>query len=167
VVEIITGKQPAPSRNWLIAREGYLHSARSRAKVKAWFNKQEEAQASSREAAPAFTPGPAPELGSRPGAPSPTTPRQPGRRSRSRTPVEVEGVGDSPTTLARCCQPVPPQPITGYVTLSRGVTIHRSDCAGLARMRAGKPERILSVGWTSIDGVLADVAISAGVSPGT
>ena len=165
VVEIITGKKPAPSRNWLIAREGYLHSARSRAKVKAWFKRQEEAQASSREAAPGSAPGPAPEHGSRPGAPSPVTPRRPGGRSRARTPVEVEGVGDLPTTLARCCRPVPPQPITGYVTLSRGVTIHRSDCAGFARMRTRKPERILSVGWTSTDGDPAGVAVSAGPPP--
>ena len=42
--------------------------------------------------------------------------------------VDIEGVGDLPITLARCCGPIRPQPITGYVTLGRGVTIHRSDC---------------------------------------
>jgi (p)ppGpp synthase/HD superfamily hydrolase len=36
----------------------------------------------------------------------------------------------------------------GYVTLVRGVTIHRGDCASLARMRALKPERVLRVAWT-------------------
>ena len=148
VVEIITGKEPAPSRNWLVAHEGYLASPRSRAKVKAWFRKQEELQANLREAAPGA--GPAPEHVSRPGAHSPTIPRQPTRRPRLRTPVEVDGVGDLPTTLARCCRPAPPQPITGYVTLSRGVTIHRSDCSGLARMQARKPERMLSVSWTAL-----------------
>jgi GTP pyrophosphokinase len=65
--------------------------------------------------------------------------------------VEVEGVGDLPITLARCCGPIRPQQITGYVTLGRGVTIHRSDCAALARMRAVKPERALKVEWTTDD----------------
>jgi len=63
--------------------------------------------------------------------------------------VEVEGVGDLPITLARCCAPLRPQPIAGYVTLGRGVTIHRSDCSSLARMRAIKPERVLKVEWSS------------------
>jgi GTP pyrophosphokinase len=37
----------------------------------------------------------------------------------------------------------------GYVTLLRGVTIHRGDCTSLARMRALKPERVLRVEWTA------------------
>jgi GTP pyrophosphokinase len=157
VVEIIAGKQLAPSRNWLVAREGYLASARNRAKVKAWFKKQDEAQAGSKEPAPAHVPMPISQRAAQP----PTPVRQPTRRTQSRTPVDIEGVGDLPTTLARCCQPIRPQPVTGYVTLGRGVTIHRSDCAGLARMRATKPERILNVSWTSSGDALLSVEISA------
>jgi GTP pyrophosphokinase len=56
-------------------------------------------------------------------------------------------VGDLPTTMARCCAPVPPQPIAGYVTLGRGVTIHRGNCPSLVRMRATRPERVLQVQW--------------------
>jgi GTP pyrophosphokinase len=52
-------------------------------------------------------------------------------------------------TLARCCAPTRPQAIMGYVTLLRGVTIHRGDCASLARMRALKPERVLRVEWSA------------------
>ena len=63
--------------------------------------------------------------------------------------MEIEGVGDLPITLARCCAPLRPQPITGYVTLGRGVTVHRSDCASLARMGALKPERLLKVEWAN------------------
>jgi GTP pyrophosphokinase len=159
VVEIITGREPAPSRNWLVAREGYLASARNRAKVKAWFKKQEEDAAHARAAAPLAAPA-AERVPASP-AHSRATPRPPARRSRSRSPVEVEGVGDLPTTLARCCRPIPPQPITGYVTLSRGVTVHRSDCRGLARMQARNPERVLRVSWTSGDSTLLSVAISA------
>ena len=75
--------------------------------------------------------------------------------------MDIEGVGDLHTTLARCCRPIRPQPITGYSTLGRGVTIHRSDCTGLARMRATKPERVLNVCWSSSDEALLSVEISA------
>jgi GTP pyrophosphokinase len=61
--------------------------------------------------------------------------------------VQVEGVGDLLSTYARCCNPVPPEAITGYVTVGRGVTIHRSGCRNLARLAARAPERLLQVGW--------------------
>ena len=44
------------------------------------------------------------------------------------------------------------QPIVGYVTLGRGVTVHSIDCPGLTRMRAGKPERVLQATWTAAEG---------------
>lgn len=62
-------------------------------------------------------------------------------------PLEVEGVGDLPMTLARCCVPMRPQPVVGYVTLGRGVTVHAAVCASLARMRSARPERVLEVRW--------------------
>jgi GTP pyrophosphokinase len=79
------------------------------------------------------------------------------------SPVEIEGVGDLPTTLARCCAPLRPQPIAGYVALGRGVTVHRGDCPGFVRMAALKPERVLKVDWSSADdGALAVLlAVSA------
>ena len=73
----------------------------------------------------------------------------PRAKSHGNSGIEIEGVGELPTTLARCCGPVRPQAIMGYVTLVRGVTIHRGDCASLARMRALKPERVLKVEWTA------------------
>jgi GTP pyrophosphokinase len=42
---------------------------------------------------------------------------------------------------------VPPEPIAGYLTLGRGVTIHRAGCASLARMRSQQPQRVLRVEW--------------------
>ena len=45
--------------------------------------------------------------------------------------------------------PLRPQPITGYVTLGRGVTVHRGDCPSLARMAALKPDRVLQVEWSA------------------
>jgi GTP pyrophosphokinase len=49
--------------------------------------------------------------------------------------------------MARCCGPVPPDAIAGYLALGRGVTIHRERCASLARMRKVRPERVLKVEW--------------------
>jgi GTP pyrophosphokinase len=61
--------------------------------------------------------------------------------------VEIEGVGDLLSTHARCCNPVPPEPITGYVTVGRGITLHRTGCRNLARLAARAPERLLQVDW--------------------
>ena len=61
--------------------------------------------------------------------------------------VEIEGVGDLMSTYARCCNPLPPEAVTGYVTMGRGVTIHRSGCSSLARIAARAPERLLQVQW--------------------
>ena len=188
VVEIITGKQAAPSRDWLSPEQGFLASARSRAKVRAWFRRIDESdhRASGRESLERelTRAGAGPELIAplvrelkadsaedlqrligegaisssaltqalarlRAPAPAPlTTVRTRRRRRTGRSPVEIEGVGDLPITMARCCGPVPPEPIAGYVTLGRGVTIHQARCASLLRMRAVKPERVLNVEWT-------------------
>jgi GTP pyrophosphokinase len=62
--------------------------------------------------------------------------------------IEVQGIGDLLSTYARCCKPVPPEPIVGYVTVGRGVSIHSQACANLARLRKS-PERMLAVTWGS------------------
>ena len=59
----------------------------------------------------------------------------------------IDGVGDLLSTFARCCRPVPPEAIAGYITLGRGVSIHRADCANLLRMRDLQPRRVLAVDW--------------------
>ena len=61
--------------------------------------------------------------------------------------IVVDGVGDLMSNLARCCRPVPPEPIVGYITQGRGVSIHRQNCASLLRMRSRQPERVISVEW--------------------
>jgi len=83
---------------------------------------------------------------------------RPARRN-ARSPVDIEGVGDLPITMARCCSPVPPEGIAGYVTLGRGVTIHQARCASLLRMRTLKPERVLNVEWALHSGSLLPVRI--------
>jgi GTP pyrophosphokinase len=159
IVEIIAGKQDAPSRDWLAPEQGFLVSPHHKAKVRAWFRKHDAAVTAGREQA-------AEDVGIRPPPPEPPplrlSPPRP-RNARGNSPVEVEGVGNLPITLARCCAPLPPQPITGYVTLGRGVTIHRSNCHSLARMRDVRPERVLQVEWSSADagGLRVEIAVTA------
>jgi GTP pyrophosphokinase len=157
IVEIITGKQDAPSRDWLAPEQGFLASPRNRAKVRAWFRKQEEAAAGGPEPAEDAQAGEEPE-------PPPPPPRPPrARPARSDSPVRIEGVGNLPITLAHCCAPLPPQPIAGYVTVGRGVTIHRGNCPSFGRMRELKPQRVLQVEWSSTEpaGLTVEIAITA------
>ncbi|HHW4679426.1 MAG TPA: bifunctional (p)ppGpp synthetase/guanosine-3',5'-bis(diphosphate) 3'-pyrophosphohydrolase [Xylella sp.] len=72
----------------------------------------------------------------------------------------VEGVSNVVVQLARCCQPVAGELIAGYLTRSRGVTIHRADCAVLMRLSTMHPERVLSVEWGRQPGGSYEVGIS-------
>ena len=199
IVEIITGKHDAPSRDWLAPEQGYLVSARSRGKVRAWFRKQDSGE--NRSAGRTIAERELARIGARPeqltalareleardvdhlhqligeGEITVTQLMQAATRlfepppprivrgarpaaGRKTSPVEIEGVGDLPITLARCCAPLRPQPITGYVTLGRGVTVHRGDCASLLRMAALKPDRVLKVEWTGGDNGALNVALT-------
>ena len=72
----------------------------------------------------------------------------PAREASLRAPdVEVQGIGDLLSTYARCCKPVPPEPIVGYITVGRGVSIHSQACANLARLKIKSPARVLAVDW--------------------
>ncbi len=65
--------------------------------------------------------------------------------------VQVMGVGDLLSSFARCCRPVPPEPIAGFITVGRGLTLHRTDCVNLKRLRAKDPERVMEVSWGSAE----------------
>jgi GTP pyrophosphokinase len=199
VVDIIAGKHPAPSRDWLAPELGYLASARSRTKVRAWFRRQDAddnrnagQSIAEREMLRAGADASlVPELITALRAHDadefyqllgegeitatqlsqalirlvrPATPELPVRRPRRptgarRNPIDIEGVGDLPITLAHCCAPLRPQPIVGYITMGRGVTIHRAECRNFDRMRAEKPERMLQVEWSSGEQDLMEVEL--------
>jgi GTP pyrophosphokinase len=187
-VEIITGKLPNPSRDWLVPALGFLASARNRSKVRSWFRKLDEGQNRDQgrqmyehelerlgvrvlslpevlgelgladadalyvglgagELTLAQVAGAIQRLQHERAPPKPpkvpTRGTGPGRAGG----MVVDGVGDLLSTIARCCRPVPPEPIAGYITLGRGVSIHRADCANLLRMRDAQPQRVLAVDW--------------------
>jgi GTP diphosphokinase / guanosine-3',5'-bis(diphosphate) 3'-diphosphatase len=60
--------------------------------------------------------------------------------------IKVQGVDDVMLRLAKCCRPVPGDPIVGYISLGRGITIHRQDCPNSQLLRKN-PERFTDVFW--------------------
>ncbi len=64
----------------------------------------------------------------------------------SRYGIRVEGIDDVMVRLAKCCRPVPGDEIVGYISLGRGITIHREDCKNVANLRKQK-ERFTDVLW--------------------
>ncbi len=61
--------------------------------------------------------------------------------------ILVVGIDRLLTQLARCCKPVPPDPIRGFVTRGRGVSIHREDCASFHNLSERHPERVIDADW--------------------
>jgi GTP diphosphokinase / guanosine-3',5'-bis(diphosphate) 3'-diphosphatase len=60
--------------------------------------------------------------------------------------IKVKGVEDVAVRLAKCCRPVPGDDIVGYVSLGRGITVHREDCRNVAALKKA-PERFTEVSW--------------------
>jgi GTP pyrophosphokinase len=61
--------------------------------------------------------------------------------------VLVVGTEGLMTVLAKCCKPAPPDPIVGFVTRGKGVSIHRLSCKNFAEMRSKAPERVIQTEW--------------------
>ncbi|MBV9333349.1 MAG: bifunctional (p)ppGpp synthetase/guanosine-3',5'-bis(diphosphate) 3'-pyrophosphohydrolase [Candidatus Eremiobacteraeota bacterium] len=83
------------------------------------------------------------------------SPRKTVRRTSG---VRIAGVDDVLVRLSKCCSPVPGDPIIGYVTIGRGVSVHRADCPNVAFMNA-TPERILQAQWIDDAGLTHGVDI--------
>jgi GTP pyrophosphokinase len=59
----------------------------------------------------------------------------------------VQGIGDLLATFAKCCNPVPPEAIGGYLAIGRGVSIHSQSCSNFVRLAAKNPARVLAIDW--------------------
>jgi len=186
-IEIITGSQAQPSRDWLSPKLGYLAGARARSKVRNWFRHQDRDQhmrqgreVLDRELArlnvrDVPTEAIAKQLKHKDtdalcvalGAgdltsasiatalqhirgteiPDRIRPRRARKKTDDAGPAAVTGVGDLMCNFARCCRPVPPEPIVGYITQGRGVSIHRQDCGNFLGLNQRHPERIVEISW--------------------
>ncbi len=193
-VEILTGKHPRPSRDWLNPRLGFICGARARSKVRQWFRREnhDENLAQGKELMEAdlkrlgllvadlqnvparfnfnsvedlyaavgngdLTVGQVVHAVERDKAKDiePTVEdlvtRAPKRRrklpNQEGSDIVIEGVGNLMTTMARCCQPVPGDPVQGYITQGRGVSIHRDDCPNVLRWVREENPRLIQVRW--------------------
>ncbi len=198
LVEIVTGRLPQPSRDWLSTHNGYLVSPRSRAKVRAFFRRQDDEQhrahgrellekelvrlgdhgvtlpqligllhlGSAEALYQAIGSGDltltqvanAVQRRARPAETAPIVRARPGTAPGSK--VVIEQVGNLLSHFARCCRPLPPEPIVGYITLGRGVSVHREDCGSLQRLRDRQPQRLISVAWGDQRDEVFDVDIA-------
>jgi guanosine-3',5'-bis(diphosphate) 3'-pyrophosphohydrolase len=90
-------------------------------------------------------------------------PRRRPTKSSEQYGIRVEGVEDVMLRLAKCCRPVPGDEIVGYISLGRGITIHRDDCPNAALLRKD-PERFTNVAWEgdqSTTGFVVEIQIDA------
>ncbi len=187
-IEIITGSQAQPSRDWLSPKLGYLASARARAKVRNWYRLQDRDQhlRQGREildrelsrltvrdvpndeiakqlkhkntdslcvalgAGDLTSASIATALQHIRGDEQPDTlrtRRHSRRKKTSDSAIAISGIGDLMSNFARCCRPVPPEGVVGYITQGRGVSIHRADCGNFLGLNRRHPERMIEVSW--------------------
>ena len=137
-VEIISVKQGGPSLDWLNVERGYLATHRARSKVRAWFAALQAEQEGDKEDQPTVEPV-KPEL--------PDIILRKSKAKAHQGDVLVVGVDSLLTQLSRCCRPVPPDAISGFVTRGRGVSIHRQDCSTFKQLLARAPERVVLTEW--------------------
>lgn len=89
--------------------------------------------------------------------------RHPPKPETSGSDLRIEGVGNLLTHMARCCQPVPGDEVIGYITLGRGVSVHRKDCPNILHSTEKQKQRFLQVSWgqATRDHYLVDLIIKA------
>jgi len=142
-VEILTVKQGGPSRDWLLTDKAYVASHRAKSKIRAWFHAQ-EAELEQKDQKPEKE---VKEKTEEDTSPSPEILLLPSKRKSEGGDVLVVGVDSLMTQLSKCCRPVPPDEICGFVTRGRGVSIHRQQCATLKQLMQRAPERIIKTAW--------------------
>jgi len=196
-VEILTQKEPNPSRDWLNPNLGYLNAPRARHKVATWFRKQDrdkniiagrdllevelqKIKLKLSDVSPArerFNVCSDDDIFAGVGNGDlrlnqlvhfldahhhqQTLEQQDlaalealEKRKQAFVPnkaagknIIIDGVGNLMHTVARCCQPIPGEPIEGYITQGRGISVHRKICEQLADLRDVHPERIIEASW--------------------
>ncbi|MBU2881484.1 GTP diphosphokinase [Psychrosphaera sp. B3R10] len=189
-IEIITGKELNPKRDWLNPNLDYVHSSRARAKVQTWFKQQDkdknviegkhlleqelsrlnihwdEAELAKErfnmvtldDLLAAIGGGDvklnqvvnyiqSKNLKESPPEVDPRLIQKPRKTKTFQNGVILQGVGNLMNQLAGCCNPIPGDEISGYITQGRGVVIHRSDCEQFKVVMDDHPERFIDATW--------------------
>jgi GTP pyrophosphokinase len=153
------GQRIGPSRDWLNAPLGFLVSARAKTKVRQWFNAIDELMAA-RETPSLEAVKPDLKLSAAPqliedstdlldalNKPKGQSTAREAKAKLANADVLVVGVDFMMTQLAKCCRPLPPDDIAGFVTRGHGISIHRKHCKSFKAMLARSPERVLPCAW--------------------
>ena len=202
-VEVLTGKEAKPSRDWINPHLNYLKTSRAKAKVLHWFNSQDHDKnaAEGREildkelknlgikterlddvvkalkfktlddVLAALGRGDV-KLSQILNRLSPVEPLEqdikkiikPYQKPEvASSGLKIEGVGNLLTHMARCCQPLPGDDVIGYITLGRGVAVHRRDCPNILYSSDKQRERFFLLFWSdsSREHYVIDVLIKA------
>ena len=77
----------------------------------------------------------------------PVLPPRTGTASKAAPGVTIQGVGNLMTRMAKCCNPLPGDPVVGFITRGQGITIHRRDCPNALRHHNESDERLIEVNW--------------------
>jgi GTP pyrophosphokinase len=103
-----------------------------------------------------------PDLPSEENQPPPAKPGALGRvieRLRLGRGIKIHGVEGLMVRYAQCCQPVPGDPVVGYVTQGRGISVHRIDCPNLLTL-SGEAERRVEIDWREVEGQTFEVRLA-------
>lgn len=79
--------------------------------------------------------------------------------TKSQSEVVLEGIGNLETSTAKCCNPLPPDAIVGYLTRDHGVTIHRMNCAFIVRLQDDRRNRLLGAQWGNYQNTRTQIEI--------
>ena len=82
------------------------------------------------------------------------------RHREGNSPIIIDGVGNLLTQIAGCCRPIPGEPIVGYVTHGRGVSVHSRGCPEFMRLAEDEPARVVDVQWNQSESTVYPVDIN-------
>lgn len=78
--------------------------------------------------------------------------KSPITRDSSSSALKIEGIDDVAIRLAHCCNPLPGDAVSGYITRGRGISVHRDNCSNIQNLIKTEPDRIIPVEWTNDKG---------------
>ncbi len=133
LVEIITNKKRTPSRDWL----DFVKTSLAKIRIKKWFSPTEQTEKKvSLPKILSFIPIPVKK-----------EKKLKEEKALKKGSVSLAGEKGMLTNIAKCCLPQPGDKIIGYVTKSKGATIHKIDCSNLKRLKEKWPQKIIKATW--------------------